>query len=306
MQDDATQPKPWERALATLDQKGGYFYEEEPTWMWQALRSTTIPPPPPERVDLDRVVKSITERPPEPLCEPLPPRRAKVDRRAFEVSMAINVALGLAVVACLGFVLLRPERVVHTPIMVEAIAPGPSVEWPDPDELPEGVDPPIAAGALAPLGTALPSSVESVEEPTPQLIVMPPVRIQVPATRLAANPATSQPPDQAANEAAPAAQPVTPTPAPPAPGLPERPSRVDVAVAMDRVAPGIRACAEGLGGERVHLFFHFRSNGTVRSALVEGTRAAPDQRSCMARAAREASVPPFAQDSLSVRYPFTL
>ena len=212
--------------------------------------------------------------------------------------MAINVALGLAVVACLGFVLLRPERVVHTPIMVEAIAPGPSVEWPDPDELPEDVDPPVAAGALAPLGTALPSAVEPIEEPTPQLIVMPPVRIRVPATRLAVNPSTSQ--------AAPAAQPVTPTPAPPAPGLPERPSRADVAVAMDRVAPGIRACGEGLGGERVHLFFQFRSNGTVRSALVEGTRAAPDQRSCMARAAREASVPPFAQESLSVGYPFTL
>lgn len=304
---DAPKPRAWERSLATLDQKSGYFYEEEPTWMWQELRNTTIPPPPPERVDLNEVVKSISERPPEPILDPLPPRRAKVDRRAFEVSMGINVALGLGVVACLSLILLRPERVVHTPVLVDALRPGPTVDWSaqqGAEALPRGVDAPAALAALAPLDSTLASSglEPSMAEASgpPQLIVMPPVHIRVPAAR------TIAPPPSASATASVSAAARAPAPPRPDPALPEHPSRADVAAAMEGIAPSIRDCVTGRGGERVSLFVRFSNTGRVRFALVEDSAAAPAQRSCMARAVRAATVPAFRSSSLSVRYPFVL
>jgi hypothetical protein len=102
-------------------------------------------------------------------------------------------------------------------------------------------------------------------------------------------------------------------PPPPAPqgaaatGLPSRPSRNDVTAAMAAVAPAVRACAGAESGiAQVRIVF--AATGRVTTAAVTlrpfaGTSAG----SCIARAARQARVPPFASASpFSVAYPFAV
>ncbi len=86
--------------------------------------------------------------------------------------------------------------------------------------------------------------------------------------------------------------------------LPERPGRADVEHAVNTIIPALRACGAGMGA--VHLELHFVSNGRLTTARVDAARATPSQRSCIARAARSAHVPPFSAPSLTVRYPITL
>jgi hypothetical protein len=70
------------------------------------------------------------------------------------------------------------------------------------------------------------------------------------------------------------------------------------------VSDDIAACAPGVGGVTIHM--RFASSGRVAEALVTSSHATPAQRSCMARAARAARVPPFRQASLGVHFPLQL
>jgi hypothetical protein len=88
--------------------------------------------------------------------------------------------------------------------------------------------------------------------------------------------------------------------------LPPRPSRTEVAAALRRVVPAVRRCAPDLSGQRIELDFHFAPNGRANSVLVRSTAPTPAQRTCMARAARQARIPPFSNPELTVRFPLRL
>lgn len=84
------------------------------------------------------------------------------------------------------------------------------------------------------------------------------------------------------------------------------PGRGDVMTAMASVRPSVNACAQGHGGlAQVRLTFAGPS-GRVTSAVIEGQFAGTPQGSCIARAVRAATVPPFAQPTFSVLFPFQI
>lgn len=91
--------------------------------------------------------------------------------------------------------------------------------------------------------------------------------------------------------------------APPAP-LPEQPTRAHVDAAVRAILPALRTCGQGM--DLVTLELHFASNGHATTGQVEARHLSPTQRSCIARAARAARVPPFTAPHLSVRYPVRL
>lgn len=82
------------------------------------------------------------------------------------------------------------------------------------------------------------------------------------------------------------------------------PSRAETAAAIARVTPSVRACAADQAGTVVELRFVFASTGRVTTAHVESrsTRLTPQQRSCIARAARRAEVASFARPRFEVTY----
>ena len=71
---------------------------------------------------------------------------------------------------------------------------------------------------------------------------------------------------------------------------------------------GIRVVVVGMGrsGVATVRVTFTGSSGRVTTAIVEGQFAGTPQGSCVARAVRAASVPRFAQPTVSVVYPFTL
>jgi len=75
--------------------------------------------------------------------------------------------------------------------------------------------------------------------------------------------------------------------------------------AMNSVQGAVQACGQGQHG-LAPVRIVFGSNGRVRSANVSGGSFPGPVRSCIARAARGARVPPFRNDSFSVNYPFRL
>ena len=68
---------------------------------------------------------------------------------------------------------------------------------------------------------------------------------------------------------------------------------------------GDACCGDG-GAGRVVVEVTFASEGSVRSASVTGGDVPPPVRSCVARALRQAHVPPFTRASFRVTYPFML
>lgn len=98
----------------------------------------------------------------------------------------------------------------------------------------------------------------------------------------------------------------TPRREPDAPRGPVTPSRSNVTSAMASVAGAVRACGNGARGMApVRLVFR-GDTGRVTSAEVNAPSLPPEVRSCIARAARGARVPPFTQDTFRVDYPFSL
>jgi hypothetical protein len=92
---------------------------------------------------------------------------------------------------------------------------------------------------------------------------------------------------------------------PPAEGLPESPSRSDVEAALNPLADAVRGCAAG-DASRVWTEIEFRgATGRPTRVGVEsplGTAVA----TCIGTVLLDAAVPPFARESLVVRYPWDL
>lgn len=86
--------------------------------------------------------------------------------------------------------------------------------------------------------------------------------------------------------------------------LPELPARADVDAAVHAVMPALRACGQGL--DLVNIELHFAPTGRATTANIDARHLTPAQRSCLARAARGARVPPFSAPRLTVRYPVRL
>ncbi|MBL8679242.1 MAG: hypothetical protein JNK05_08760, partial [Myxococcales bacterium] len=96
-----------------------------------------------------------------------------------------------------------------------------------------------------------------------------------------------------------------PTPTPSSGGGPETPARSDVGSAMRGVQPAVRACASGQPGPAM-ITVVFASSGRVTTATVAAPFAGTPAGSCMARAVRAATVPPFTRPTFQVQYPFAL
>jgi predicted Zn finger-like uncharacterized protein len=87
--------------------------------------------------------------------------------------------------------------------------------------------------------------------------------------------------------------------------LPAAPDRAAVVSAMNSVASAVSACADGNTGLAPTRIV-FGSNGRVTTAECTAQNLPGPVRSCIARAVRSATVPPFSQQSFSVNYPFRL
>jgi hypothetical protein len=93
----------------------------------------------------------------------------------------------------------------------------------------------------------------------------------------------------------------------PAGGGPETPGRGDVLNAMRGVQGAVRACAASTGQSGMaNISVTFASSGRVTTANVAPPFAGTPVGSCMARAVRAATVPPFTRPTFSVNYPFSL
>jgi len=86
--------------------------------------------------------------------------------------------------------------------------------------------------------------------------------------------------------------------------LPEQPDRAGVRAALDALQPTMRACAAGNAGV-VMVTVTLAASGRVTTAQVTGPVVGA-QGSCIARAARQARVPPFRAPFVTVSYPIQL
>jgi hypothetical protein len=89
------------------------------------------------------------------------------------------------------------------------------------------------------------------------------------------------------------------------PAMPEMPRRETVAHALGSLQSAMRACA-GDDARTAYLTINFASSGRVTTAVTEAPYAGTPAGSCMARAARAATVPAFTRPSFSVRAPFAM
>lgn len=87
--------------------------------------------------------------------------------------------------------------------------------------------------------------------------------------------------------------------------LPETPSRSDVLAAMRAVTSAVTACGNGQTGT-ANVTIIFASSGRVTTANVAPPFAGTPAGSCIARAVRSATVPPFSRPTFQVNYPFVI
>jgi hypothetical protein len=149
--------------------------------------------------------------------------------------------------------------------------------------------PAVAQPGVAPApGTV---AVQPVVEPVPQPVPPP---VPVPAAAPDVTVVMFGPPEPAVTE--PQAVPV---------GLPESPSRTDVQGALEPLREAVRACAGG-ASVTVQSDLEFRGpTGRVNKVTVK-TALGTDAAACIAQILLGAVVPPFAQETLVVRYPWSL
>ncbi|MCP4605233.1 MAG: hypothetical protein GY847_32735 [Proteobacteria bacterium] len=91
-------------------------------------------------------------------------------------------------------------------------------------------------------------------------------------------------------------------------GLSERPTREQVELAMDAIAPAIKQCGKGDSG-RIHIKFAFSgATGRVIDAhpASSGDFAGTPIGLCAARKARLAKLPRFSKSRVVIKYPFSL
>lgn len=87
--------------------------------------------------------------------------------------------------------------------------------------------------------------------------------------------------------------------------LPELPTREAVTLGFEKIRDQISSCAAGKHGI-VTLNATIVGAGRLSGVLVDGVFKGTPEGSCMARAARAASFPPFSQSTLKVSYPISI
>ncbi len=116
----------------------------------------------------------------------------------------------------------------------------------------------------------------------------------------------SAPTTATATTTAPAPPPATLTATPPETGpLPTTPDRATIQTILEGRADAVRACAAGAHG-LADVDVVIAASGRVTTATVNGTFAGTAVGSCIARAVRGATFPPFSQPRFQVTYPYHL
>lgn len=275
---------------------------------------SSMPPPPP---DLRNPFEPVAEGGEVAAAAPAPGFEPK--------SAGVGFLVGALLAGGIAFA-LWPSAPAPTPLAANATARA-EVEDPVPDPVidEDPVDEAPVDEALdeAPLAEAPLDEAPVAEEPAPE----PPPVVEAPAPRpppVAARPvAAARPrPEPVARAPRPAPEPVAEAPRPrpvedgpaiaaettarparPTGDVPATPSRDDVASAIQAIRPQLRECAPELNGHVANVRFTFVSSGRATSAIVPNDFGSPQQRSCVARVARQASVPPFSDARLVVTYP---
>ncbi len=252
---------------------------------------------------------------------PAPPERA----RSPWVPGAVGFALGVAATVLIGALALRPSLTDDaTPVASarpdEAPAtPEPALPATQPATQPAAMptapaleEPSASTVAVAPLVETPAVAAPAVEAPEPpaarpvaRTARREPVRAARAEAERPAGPATSEPPRPAVHRDEPVIDdgPIA-RPAPRTGDRPALPTRADVTRAMDAIRADLLQCAPEARGHVAQIRLTFSSTGRATSALVPSDFAAsPASRSCVARTARRAQVPPFAEPRLVVTYP---
>ena len=264
-----------------------------------------------DRVDLDDLVDPLggpraslapTLSPP-PLVSPQGEER---DRRGVVFAWSLAV---LALVAGFGvtawWVGARSAERVSAPV---ATAPSPA---PVASEL-ESAEPATVEPATVEPATVEPSVEPALLEAEP--VAEPPRRVRATPRASAPRPPAASPPAASPSapsqtvEARPAPEPVAaraPAPRPAPADLHALPTRAEIQAAMESARPSIQQCGSpATSGYVANIRFTFVSSGRPTHAVVEGVSG--QTASCIARAARAVRVPPFANDRMTVQFPFSL
>lgn len=220
----------------------------------------------------------------------------------------ILVAASIVAVAILGGSYAAARAVQPRPVVVSAHEVALTHEITPPHETtpahetttvaPEAV--PVPVPPAAPVAVALPPTPHGRPRHAPVVVPVPPV--DSPPAPTHALPRTIEE-LMAETTHTPPLPPVAP-PRTPVVTLPPRPERADVSAAMAHITPTVSACGPEHGIATVQVTVSH--TGRVTSALVSGPLAGTTAGSCVARAARTATFPGFAQDSFSFSYPFRL
>ena len=96
------------------------------------------------------------------------------------------------------------------------------------------------------------------------------------------------------------------TPSTPSTAAAPIPTAGDVRAAMSGVQSAVTACGNGEHGIATVQVSFAGATGHVSNAVVNGQFAGTSVGSCIARAVRGASIPPFRQSTFSVSYPFRI
>ena len=183
---------------------------------------------------------------------------------------------------------------------------------------------PVTSEATSPEPVVEPVTVEPAVEPVVvELVVVEPVVLEAEPVataprRLRAAPRPSAPRPSASRPSAPspraearpapAPEPVAaraPAPRPAPADLHALPTRAEIQAAMESARPSIQQCGSpATSGYVANIRFTFVSSGRPTHAVVEGVSG--QTASCIARAARAVRVPPFANDRMTVQFPFSL
>ena len=299
-------------------------------------RAAAIPPPPPrraphpERFDLDELLRDTVRSPAlGPVVPPLdlePPTAESMSGAAPRSRPQHGIAIVVGTTSIIAgvitaIVLMAPRGAEPTAAPAQAIEPA--------IVAPEVVEAPVAAPEPIALPEVPVAIVPAPEPPKPETELAAPTPLAQQRSRVARRAAAVHEAEEApavvsaedatraaeseaaeteaaeteASETAAAAvaeESVEPTAA----ALPERPTREDVDAAVDRIMPALRACGQGM--DLITLELHFASSGRATTATTHARHLTPEQRSCVARAARTARVPPFSAPHLSVHYPVRL
>lgn len=290
-----------------------------PRGLWSSAKAPSAPPPipkappvpksfglelnlpPPQRFDMDDLMADLSSRPPPrvspaaglweiPSIGPAPKRASSVPAPAPAPARPVALLIGVGVVAyALGILTMLAIRPPLPQVEREPAAAAAPVEEPIAHE-PVAAEPPAVE---APVVVAAP--VVEVPAPVAAPIARSAPRVRPPAVEPVALQAPVEETPVVEEQAAPA----------PDPSIPETPSREDVQAAMSSVRPAIQACAQPADrGQQPIVRFTFVGSGRASHAVASGVGG--PTASCIARAAREASVPAFSRDRFVVEFPFQL